>query len=96
MRYKCIKGFSVEKCDDNGFSIENEYEDIEVGSVWETGDAANMMVGGLDHIRLENINDGSWLEIPKEMVDEYFKQIKPLNDKGLKPLKQYSFTTEEM
>lgn len=89
MRYKCIKGFSVEKFDDNGFSIENEYEDIEVGSIWEIGDAANMMIGGLDHIHLENINDGSWLEIPKEMMDEYFKQIKPLNDKGLKPLKQY-------
>lgn len=90
MKYKCIKAFSVEKCDDNGFSIENEYEDIEVGSIWEIGDAGNMMVGGLDHIRLENIKDCSWLEIPKEMMDEYFKQIKPLNDKGLKPLKQCS------
>ncbi len=91
MKYKCIKGFSVDKHDDNGFLIENECENIEKGSVWETRDADNMMIGGLDHIRLENINDGSWLEIPKEMVDEYFKQIKPLNDGGLKPLKQYSF-----
>lgn len=89
MRYKCIKDFSVDKYDDDGFLIENEYENIEIGSVWETGDADNMMIGGLDHIHLENINDDSWLEIPKEMIDEYFKQIKPLNDKGLKPLKQY-------
>lgn len=88
MRYKCIKGFSVDKYDDNGFLIENEYENIEIGSAWETGDADNMMIGGLDHIHLENINDGLWLEIPKEMIDEYFKQIKPLNDKGLKPLYQ--------
>ena len=89
MRYKCIKDFSVDKYDDNGFLIENEYVNIEIGSVWEAGDAYNMMIGGLDHIHLENINDYSWLEIPKEMIDEYFKQIKPLNDKGLKPLKQY-------
>ena len=78
MRYKCIKDFSVDKYDDDGFLIENEYENIEIGSVWETGDADNMMIGGLDHIHLENINDDSWLEIPKEMIDEYFKQIKPL------------------
>lgn len=89
MRYKCIKDFSVDKYDDDGFLIENEYENIEIGSVWETGDADNMIIGGLDHIHLDNINDDSWLEIPKEMIDEYFKQIKPLNDKGLKPLKQY-------
>lgn len=89
MRYKCIKDFSVDKYDDDGFLIENEYVNIEIGSVWEAGDAYNMMIGGLDHIHLENINDYSWLEIPKEMIDEYFKQIKPLNDKGLKPLKQY-------
>lgn len=80
MRYQCIKGFSVNKYDDNGFLVENEYENIEIGSVWETGDADNMMIGGLDHIHLEN--DDSWLEILKEMIDEYFKQIKPLNDKG--------------
>lgn len=80
MRYQCIKDFSVNKYDDNGFLVENEYENIEIGSVWETGDADNMMIGGLDHIHLEN--DDSWLEIPKEMIDEYFKQIKPLNDKG--------------
>lgn len=89
MRYKCIKDFSVDKYDDDGFLIENEYVNIEIGSVWEAGDAYNMMIGGLDHIHLENINDYSWLEIPKEMIDEYFKQIKPLNDKGSKPLKQY-------
>lgn len=90
MRYKCIKAFSVDKYDDNGFPIENEYENIEIGSVWETGDAANMMTGGLEHIRLESIVDGSWLEIPKEQMDEYFKQIKPLNDKGLEPNKLFS------
>ena len=90
MKYKCIKGFSVNKYDDDGFLIENEYENIEIDSVWKTDDTANMMVGGLEHIRLENIKDCSWLEIPKEQIDEYFKQIKPLNDKGLKPLKQYS------
>lgn len=89
MRYKCIKDFSVAKYDDDGFLIENEYVNIEIGSVWEAGDADNMMIGGLDHIHLDNINDYSWLEIPKEMIDKYFNQIKPLNDKGLKPLKQY-------
>lgn len=33
--YKCIKGFSVEKCDDDGFTIENEYVEIKEGSIWE-------------------------------------------------------------
>lgn len=32
--YKCIKGFALEKCDDNGFTIEGEYTVIEEGSIW--------------------------------------------------------------
>ena len=32
--YKCIKGFSLKLYDDNGFIVENEYMNINKGSIW--------------------------------------------------------------
>lgn len=33
MKYKCIKGFNLELIDDDGFSIENEYMNIDEGTI---------------------------------------------------------------
>lgn len=60
--YKYIKGFNLEEYDDDGFTIENKYVDIEKpffeGSNWFIPDDADL--GG--EVRLEN-EEGEWIEI---------------------------------
>ena len=73
--YECIKGFSIETCDDNGFLIENADTVIEENvSLWITPEEPNYrFIGG--EIRLEN-NVYGWIEITEEHLKEYFKEIK--------------------
>lgn len=71
--YKCIKGFSLEKCDDNGFTIEGEYEDIEKDSLWHIPkDEDYRFLGG--EIRLEN-DESAWIEIAKESLEKCFMRM---------------------
>ncbi|HCL4447148.1 TPA: hypothetical protein N2D16_002753 [Clostridium botulinum] len=72
-QYQCIKGFSVEKCDDDGFTIENEHVIIEEGSIWNIPeDKDYRLIGG--EIRLES-DDFGWIEMSKETLVEFFKKI---------------------
>ena len=71
--YKCIKGFSLEKCDDDGFTIEGEYETVEEGSIWNIPkDEGYRFIGG--EIRLESDNL-SWIEIAKEHLEKCFEEV---------------------
>lgn len=73
--YECIKGFSIEKCDDNGFTLDNQYEEIERASLWFTPeeDENYRFIGG--EVRLESADSNQWIEISKEHLDEYFQEI---------------------
>lgn len=73
--YECTEGFFIEKCDDDGFYIENAYEEIRKGSLWFTpeGDTNYRFVGG--EVRLESANPLQWIEITKEYLGKYFKEI---------------------
>lgn len=71
--YKCIKDFSLEKCDDNGFIVENEYVSIEKNSFWFISEEKEFRLIGGD-IRLEN-HCGYCMEIPKETLEENFKLV---------------------
>lgn len=74
--YKCINEMQIDKCDDNGFIIENEYFYVEKGSVWEWD---NEFRNNEDMIRLDKLskdNVYSWVEIPKDTLDEYFEEVK--------------------
>ncbi|EQB4340918.1 hypothetical protein ACYJ2U_001637 [Clostridium botulinum] len=72
-QYQCIKGFSVEKCDDDGFTIEGEYTTIEEGSIWNIPeDEKYRLIGG--EVRLES-NEFGWIEMTKETLMEFFKEI---------------------
>lgn len=75
MNYRCIKDLSVPTCDDDGFTIENERFYIDKGTVWEQDESNFRMVGALDSIRLINIEDGSWLEVYQDTLDECFELI---------------------
>ncbi|APC79664.1 TPA: hypothetical protein ACXDAZ_002249 [Clostridium botulinum] len=76
MKVKCIKSFTAEHCDDNGFSIENLELTIEKGTIWEVEEDPFRFTGG--EIRLTKITDDDsweWLEIPKEWFKESFQAI---------------------
>lgn len=72
--YECVEGFLIEKWDDNGSPIDNEYVEIEKNSLWFTPeeDERYRFIGG--EIRLENASL-QWIEITKEHLERYFKEI---------------------
>lgn len=75
-KYKCIYGFSLEMCDDDGFTIQGEYITVEEGSLWRIPeDKDYRFIGG--EIRLECIkaDEVGWIEIPKDMFETYFEKI---------------------
>lgn len=75
MKYKCKKNFCVDKYDDDGFCIENETIVIEEGKVYEVDKSGCMMIGGKDHVHLDDVDDGSWLEITKDTLEECFELL---------------------
>ena len=50
-RYRCIKECVFEACDDNGFIVENKYEYVEPGSIWQ--ESKHLIAGGPDSIHLD-------------------------------------------
>lgn len=84
MKAKCTKGFSIERCDDNGFTIENEYSTIEENSCWNIENDKYRFIGG--EIRLTN-SELEWLEISEETFKEHFEIIK--REHELKILPEY-------
>lgn len=73
--YKCVEGFLIEKCDDNGFSMENKHEEITKDSIWFTPeeDEKYRFIGG--EVRLESADSLQWIELTKEHLERYFKEI---------------------
>lgn len=71
--YKCIKGFSLEVCDDDGFTIDNEYMNVNKGTVWNIPENKNYrLIDG--EVRLENDKLG-WIEITRETLKNNFELI---------------------
>lgn len=72
-QYKCKKSFCVDKYDDDGFLIENSSVVIDKGKIYEIDDGNHTIIGG--EIHLDSDEDGSWLEITKEHLEEYFEEV---------------------
>jgi len=71
--YKCIKGFLIERCDDDGFTIDGEDYFITEGSLWVIPeDKDYRFIGG--EVRFEHEEHG-WIEISKEHLNNHFKEI---------------------
>ncbi len=75
MKYKCKKSFCVDRYDEDGFLIENSSIVIDEGKVYELDESGYMMIGGSDHIHLDSVDDGSWLEITKGTLKECFELL---------------------
>ena len=71
-KYVCVKSFWIDAYDDDGSWMEEETE-IDVGKVFEMCDTSFRCVGGDDTVRLIS-DDGTWLEILPEHLEEYFKE----------------------
>jgi len=73
--YKCIKQFSLDLLDDDGFPLsEDEQLNIAEGSIWYFPEDKDYRIIGAD-IRLEN-DDLQWIEITNEDFKEHFELIK--------------------
>lgn len=71
--YKCKKAFCVDNYDADGFLIENSSTVIEEGNIYELDESGHTMIGG--EVHLDAIDNGSWLEITKEHLKEYFDEV---------------------
>nr|DAG05087.1 MAG TPA: hypothetical protein [Siphoviridae sp. ctuy39] len=69
-RYRCIKPFYVDKYDEHGFLIENSGTVIEKGKIYELDESGCTIIGG--EVHLDAVDDGSWLEITNDDLEEYF------------------------
>ena len=74
MKYICKEGFAVEKYDDDGWPTD-EYMSIKVGKAYEVNDDWHRIAGGYDSIRLENNENGNWLELQQATIDQYFERV---------------------
>lgn len=79
-RYRCIKECMFQMCDDDGFTVENEYKHVSPGSVWQ--ESKRLIAGGEESIHLDR-EDGEpntieWCEPLKETLAEYFEQIESI------------------
>jgi hypothetical protein len=85
MKYRCIKGYTVEKYDADGFLMEGKYFTIPVGSVWEVDSEFPNIVGSTDCVHLDRVwkskkaKSNQWIEVTKETLVEYFE---PIEQKG--------------
>lgn len=79
-RYRCIKECAFEACDDDGFTIDNEYNYVEPGSVWQ--ESKCLIAGGPDNVHLDRENGEpntmEWCEPLKETLAECFEQIESI------------------
>lgn len=71
-KYRCKKSFVADECDADGFLIENSQMVIEEGSIYELDENSNILGS---EVHLDNIEDGSWLEITKKDLEEYFEEV---------------------
>lgn len=75
-KVKCVKEFFVDKCDDDGRSIANEYIDVEEGDIFEVEDDDFRFIGGeVRLLALDSDTSFEWLEIAKETFKEHFEII---------------------
>lgn len=74
-KYKCINEMMIEVVNENGSIIDNEYNFIEKGSVWDLDDSSDFRVCD-GEVRLLNFKDGIyWIEISYEDLEKYFEEL---------------------
>ena len=70
-QYECIKEFKVKLYEENGIPL-GEYTTIPVNSFW-IEDLDTDYIGG--EIHLDCFETFDWIEISREKLDKYFKEV---------------------
>ena len=73
MKYICTESFDLQKYDDDGFVIANDYMTIEIGEIWEEVPQKVNYVAGQDAIHL--VHGKEWCEILRGTLDAYFRKL---------------------
>lgn len=70
MKYECVQEFQVDKYDEDDNNVIGTMK-VEKGSRWELGN--HHIIDG--EIHLDNLDNAEWLEISKETLKSYFKEV---------------------
>ena len=71
-RYRCIRAFAIPLTDDDGRD-EEDYLTVDIGEEFvDKGDAFVILDKGDAHLESD---DGRWMELPREMLAEYFEKV---------------------
>jgi hypothetical protein len=74
--YRCIKKFSLEKCDENGIILGGEFIVIKEGSVWYLPEEIDhRTIGSEVRLECDELDEVGWIEIRKETLEEYFEVV---------------------
>ena len=71
--YECIENFQVNEVDDDGYDEGSRKINIRKGSMWQLNSDVTTLTGA--DLRLEEINGASWLELSRERLANFFKEI---------------------
>lgn len=80
-RYICTQDLYLDKYDDDGFLIENQYARIPKDSIWEEDAESPKFVAPNDSIHLDRVwktkkaKTMQWIEIDKGTLLAYFKPL---------------------
>lgn len=80
-RYICTQDLYLDKYDDDGFLIENQYARIPKDSIWEEDAESPKFITSNDSIHLDRVwktkkaKTHQWIEIDKETLLAYFKPL---------------------
>lgn len=69
MKYKCVKAFTLDTYDGDGFYVDG-YMEIKTGEVYEVGN--EKIIDG--EIHLDGVNVNRWIEISRETLNEHFEE----------------------
>lgn len=70
-KYKCIKSFSIDSYDDEGFYTGKSMS-IEQGEIFEVDEESPKLIADDDAVRL--VNDNCWIEISNEHLQKCFEE----------------------
>lgn len=77
--YKCVTDLYLDKYDEDGFHIENQYVRIPKGSIWEEDAEHYNFIAPKDSVHLDRVwksdkaKTHQWIEIDKGTLLAYFK-----------------------
>ena len=74
-KYKCKIPLIIERCDDDGFHVENKYAKVKQGSVWNLNEESFRVIGGEIRLTRRTPKTETWIEISKNSFEKHFEIV---------------------